>query len=132
MLCLLVSNLCFITYTTALTGGANATAMAKFVQFDGHDWKMALISPQGKFVLPEAYFGVSHGHIDDLQLESASVSGQVEPWSKIDVGQRVKQYHPKENKLTLSNGKQYTYKALVLAPGLDHRVDGIEGLPEMR
>lgn len=38
---------------------------------------------------------------------------------------------PNENKLLLSNGREYSYKALVLAPGLDHRNDGIEGLPEM-
>ena len=38
---------------------------------------------------------------------------------------------PDENKVLLSNGREYTYKALVVATGLDHRSDLIEGLPEL-
>jgi hypothetical protein len=93
---------------------------------------MALISAQGKFVLPDAYFGCTHGHIAPLKLESGSVSGQVEAWSRTDVGLKVVKYLPNENKMILSNGREYTYKALVLAPGLDHSDKHIEGLPEMR
>ena len=63
---------------------------------------------------------------------TGSVSGQVEAWSKIDVGQQVSKYIPGENKVVLSNGKEYTYKSLVLAPGFDHSDTHIEGLPEMR
>lgn len=37
---------------------------------------------------------------------------------------------PEQNKLRLSNGREYTYKALVLAPGFDHSSEHIEGLPE--
>jgi len=93
---------------------------------------MALISNQNKFVMPDAYLGCSHGHIPPLKLESGSVSGQVEPWSRVDVGNKVTKYLPNENKLVLANGKEYTYKALVLAPGFDHNDSLIEGLPEMR
>lgn len=39
---------------------------------------------------------------------------------------------PNENKLVLSNGKEYTYKALVLAPGLDHSDRHIDGLHDLR
>jgi hypothetical protein len=35
---------------------------------------MALISQQPKFVIPTAYFGVCHGHIPALKLESGTVS----------------------------------------------------------
>jgi len=83
-------------------------------------------------VLPDAYFGCTHGHIPPLKLESGAVSGQVEQWSRTDIGQRVSKFQPGENKLKLSNGKEYTYKALVLATGFDHSVEAIEGLPEMR
>jgi NADH dehydrogenase FAD-containing subunit len=38
---------------------------------------------------------------------------------------------PDENKVLLSNGREYTYKALVISPGLDHRTDMIEGLDEL-
>jgi len=33
--------------------------------------------------------------------------------------------------LVLDNGREYTYKALVLAPGFEHGTDTIEGLGEM-
>lgn len=39
---------------------------------------------------------------------------------------------PAANTLDLNNGKTFTYKALVLAPGLEHKVDGIKGLEEMQ
>jgi sulfide:quinone oxidoreductase len=106
--------------------------LTKFIQTDDPSWKIALISGQGKFVLPDAYFGCTHGHIPPLKLESGSVSGQVEAWSRTDVGVRVTKYLPNENKLVLNNDREYTYKALVLAPGFDHSASHIEGLPEMR
>ena len=52
-------------------------------------------------------------------------------FSRSDVGAKVVQYKPHENKLVLSTGREYTYKALVLATGFDHRNDLIEGLPEL-
>jgi len=110
----------------------NATALTKFIQTEDPHWKIALVSNQGKFVMPSAYFGCAHGHIPPLKIEASSVSGQVEPWSRTDVGVRVTKYLPHENKLQLSNGREYTYKALVLAPGFDHSDTHIEGLPEMR
>jgi len=35
---------------------------------------MALVSDRSRYVMPEAYFAVSHGHIPELKLESATVS----------------------------------------------------------
>jgi len=114
-----------------MVGGMNAAALTKFLQTDDLPYKMGVITQTGKFVMPTAYFGVAHGHITPLKLESGTVSSQVEGWSKADVGLSVTKYLPKENKLVLSNGKEYTYKALVLAPGLQHKVDSIEGLPQL-
>jgi len=132
-LSLLVSKLYFCELNSIFfTGGFNATALTKFIQTDGVDWKMALISQQPKYVIPTAYFGVTHGHIASLKLESGTVSSQVDQWSRINVGATVTQYKPNENKLVLSNGQEYTYKALVLAPGFDHSDSHIEGLSEMR
>jgi hypothetical protein len=34
---------------------------------------MSLVSDKARFVMPEAYFGCSHGHIPELKLESSSV-----------------------------------------------------------
>lgn len=45
---------------------------------------MAIVSAQNKFVIPQAYFGVLHEHIDKLGLESDTISAQVENWSRID------------------------------------------------
>jgi hypothetical protein len=73
-------------FDVVLVGGHNSTALTKFIQTDDPKWKIALVSGQGKFVLPDAYFGCTHGHIPPLKLESGSVSGQVEPWSRTDVG----------------------------------------------
>ena len=92
---------------------------------------MAVISHQGKYVLPQAYFGVSHGHIPFLKLESGTVSSQVSSWSRTDVGAKVTKFLPNQNKLELSNGREYTYKALVIGTGFDHRSDLIEGLAEL-
>jgi len=66
-----------------------------------------------------------------LKLESSTISGQVENWSRTNVGVTVTKYMPNENKVELSNGKTYTYKALVLATGFDHSTSHIEGLPAM-
>ena len=70
-------------------------------------------------MLPEAYYPVSHGHIPPLKLESGTVSSQVDNWSRCDVGARVTEYQPHSNRVVLSNGREYTYKALVLAPGFE-------------
>lgn len=66
-----------------------------------------------------------------LKLESSTVSAQVDNWSRCDVGAEVTKFVPNENKLILSNGREYTYKALVLAPGFDHQSANIEGLTEL-
>jgi len=55
-------------------GGMNATALLKFLQCDGVNYKMALITDRSRFILPQSYFGVSHGHIAELKLESGTVS----------------------------------------------------------
>lgn len=55
----------------------------------------------------------------------------VQNWSRVDTNTTVTSFHPNENKLVLSNGREYTYKALALAPGFDHSTASIEGLPEM-
>lgn len=91
---------------------------------------MAIVTPQSKFILPEVYFGVCHGHIADLKLESGTVSAQISPWSRSETYVKVNEYKPNENKVKLSNGKELSYKALVLAPGFDHSNEYIEGLPE--
>lgn len=75
--------------------------------------------------------GVSHYHVAPLKLESQAVSAQVQPHARTDIGTKVVKYLPNENKLVLANGKEYTYKCLVLAPGFDHSEAHIEGLPEM-
>ena len=52
----------------------NVTALTKFMQTEGVGYKMALVAGQGKSILPTAYFGVCHGHIDGQKLESSAVS----------------------------------------------------------
>ena len=72
----------------------NVTALTKFLQTEGVDYKMALVVSQGKAIMPTSYFGVSHGHIDGQKLESSAVSSQVDPWTRTDVGAKVVEYKP--------------------------------------
>ena len=71
---MLLSLLVRIDRLIILLGGVNATSLLKFIQNDGVNYKMALVSEKSRFILPEAYFGVSHGHIAELKLESGTVS----------------------------------------------------------
>ena len=112
----------------ALLGGINAVSLTKFLQTDDLGYKMALVTPDGKHIVPQSYLPVSHGFMPGLKLMSSSVSGQVEAWSRVDTNTRVQTFMPNENKLVLNNGREYTYKALVLAPGFDHQSANIEGL----
>ena len=61
-------------FDIVFVGGLNATALLKFIQQDGVNYKMALVTDKSRFILPEAYFGVSHGHLAELKLESGTVS----------------------------------------------------------
>jgi len=124
-----------VDYDVIFVGGINSTALAKFVQ--QHSWvqgkqlKMAVVSPQSKYVQPQLYFAVCHSHIEKLKLDSGSVNAQVENWSKTELGVNVTKINPMQNNLELSNGKTFNYKALVFAPGLDHSMDHIKGLSEL-
>jgi hypothetical protein len=111
-------------------GGVNATAVLKFMQNDDVNYKMALITDKSRYVLPQSYFGVSHGHLTDLKLESGTVSAQIAPWSRTDTQAKITKFIPEQNRVTLSNGREYTYKALVVATGFNHSANHIEGLPE--
>lgn len=74
---------------------------------------------------------MAHSHLPELKLESGTVTAQVESWSKIEGHTRVTKINPVKNTVDLSNGKTFTYKTLVLAPGFDHSSKFIKGLEEM-
>ncbi len=65
-----------------------------------------------------------------MKLESGTVSAQVEQWSRTDTFAKVTQFMPDQNKVKLSNGREYSYKALVVNTGFNHSSEHIEGLPE--
>lgn len=67
----------------------NATSLLKFLQCDGVNYKMALVTDRSRYILPTSYFGVAHGHIAELKLESGTVSAQIEPWSRTDTFAKV-------------------------------------------
>lgn len=93
--------------------------------------KMAVISPNMRFNQPSLYMACAHSHSDKLLAMSDTVIAQVDNWSRADIGASVTKVNPDANSLELSNGKSYTYKALVLAPGFDHSDAHIPGLQEL-
>jgi hypothetical protein len=115
-------------FDICVVGGNNATALTKFLQNEGKHYKMAIITDKSKFIVPELYFYCSHEAIKPLKLETGSVGSQVDGSSRVDSSVRATKIDPANNKIKLSNGKEYTYKALVYAPGFDHSIDHIKGL----
>lgn len=109
-------------FDVVFVGGLNAACVLKFLQShdDAQDLKMALVSNQGRFVEPFNYFACTHAHQGKLLLESPSISALVQTWSKAQAMTNVTGLDADACKLNLSNGKEFTYKSLVLAPGFDH------------
>lgn len=64
-------------------------------------------------------------------MKSSSLVSMVESWSKSEAFVNCESVDPHNNSLKLSNGKTFTYKALVLAPGLNQSMDHIPGLRQM-
>ena len=82
------------------------------------------------WVQPQAYFGILQSHIKALKMETGTLSSMVDNWSRIETETEVTKLDANANKITLSNGKEWTYKALVLGTGFDHSCEAIPGLPE--
>lgn len=118
-------------FDIVVVGGNNATALTKFWQNDHIEEKIALVTDRSKFVCPELYYLTSYGAVKDLKLETGSVGAQVNASSRVNQSTRVTQFKPDENKVVLEDGKEYTYRALVLANGLDSKSEHIEGLAEL-
>jgi NADH dehydrogenase FAD-containing subunit len=120
-------------FDVVLVGGMNSTVVLKNLQAndDAQDLKMCIVTPTSKFVQPVNYYPCTHGHAAPRVLESGAVSGMVTSWSKAEIGVSVDNLDVNANSMTLSNGKNITYKSLMLAPGLDHDENHIKGLSEM-
>jgi NADH dehydrogenase FAD-containing subunit len=63
-------------------------------------------------------------------METGSLSAMIDSWSKIELDTKVTKLEPEHNRVTLSNGKVWTYKTLVLGTGFDHSAEFIPGLSE--
>ena len=117
-------------FDICVVGGYNGTALVKFWQHDGISEKMAMISDESKFMIPEAYYLGSYGVIKALNMESSALRAQVKANSRTDPNTRVTEIKPHDNKIVLDNGREYSYQSLVLAPGFQHSAENIEGLAE--
>lgn len=91
--------------------------------------KIAIVARQAVWVQPQSYFGILHNHIKELKLETGALSSMIDSWSKIELSE-VTKLDPKANKLSLANGKTFSYKALVIGTGFDHSCKNIAGLAE--
>ena len=92
--------------------------------------KMAIITEENVWVQPQAYFPVTNSAVPPRAIESGSLSAQVQNWSKMEVGAKVTHIDADHDKVKLSNGKTFSYKALVLAPGFEHSTKFIKGLDQ--
>ena len=90
---------------------------------------MGLVSKDPVYILPQVYFNVLNEHKKMLNLESSNISTMIDPWSAVH-NTMVSKLDPNKNSVTLLDGRELTYKALVLAPGFDTHVDMIPGLRE--
>merc|ERR1712160_138108 len=114
-------------------GGVSTGSMVKHLQQhdDAQNLKIAFISEQNKFIEPTNYFPIVHGHQNDQEAESYTIQAVIDKWSKLEIGNPVTSISAEGNSLTLENGKEFTYKSLVMAPGLNHSMEGIKGLAEL-
>jgi sulfide:quinone oxidoreductase len=92
--------------------------------------KMAFISRDKIWLQPQAYFGILHGHIKSLKMETGAVSAMIDTWSRTECDTEVTKLDPTNSKVSLANGKEFSYKALVLGTGFDHSCEFIEGLSD--
>merc|ERR1712166_1482358 len=114
-------------------GGVSTGSMVKHLQQhdDAQNLKIAFISEQNKFIEPTNYFPIVHGHQNDQKAESYTIQAVIDKWSKLEISNPVTSINAEGNSLTLENGKEFTYKSLVMAPGLNHSMEGIKGLAEL-
>ena len=92
---------------------------------------MGIVTSGNKFLNSQNYFLTSYGCIKTLKYETATAASMVGVTTKMDINTSVTRFYPEENKVDLNNGKTYTYKALVIATGLEHGCSGVEGLEEL-
>jgi len=116
-------------FDLVLVGGPNCAALTKFIQQNERaaNLKIAMISNQGVWVQPQAYFGILHQHIKELKMETGTMSAMIDTWSKIEQT-KVSKLNAASNTMELANGKSITYKALVLGTGFDHSCEFVDGL----
>ena len=72
-----------------------------------------------------------HGHLNEQKAESYTIQAVIDKWSKLEIMNPVTNINAAGNSVTLQNGKEFTYKALIMAPGMNHSMDGIKGLEEL-
>jgi len=104
--------------------------MAKHIQENdlGKNLKIAFISEQNKFIEPTNYFPILHGHQNEQKAESYTIQAVIDNWSKLEVQNPVTKINADANSVSLENGKEFTYKSLIMAPGMNHSMNGIKGL----
>lgn len=89
-----------------------------------------MVSNGELYVNPSCYMPAVLGILAFRQLEGEPVPGQIAQWSMCEANTSVTALNPTQNTMTLSNGKEFSYKALVLGTGFDHSSSHVEGLTD--
>jgi sulfide:quinone oxidoreductase len=108
-------------------GTAGITVAARFLRAD-NKLDVAIIDPAQKHYYQPAWTLVGAGVFDykDTERDEAGLIPKNVTW----IQQAAQDMLPDENKVTLANGDEVTYDYLVVCPGIQIDLNGIEGLAD--
>src|SRR5690554_225390 len=109
-------------------GGTAGTTVAASLLRQRPQLNIAVIEPTDTHYYQPAFTLVGGGtyNLEDTARPQAKTLPANATW----IHQAVTQLHPQEQRVSLDNGTDVHYKALVVAPGMELNWEAIEGLPE--
>jgi sulfide:quinone oxidoreductase len=117
------------TYQIVIVGGGNAgISVAAQLLLKIKKLDIAVIDPADKHYYQPAWTLVGGGvyHIEKTERTEAEVIPERVTWIK----QKVVEFHPEQNNVTLDNNETVSYQYLIVAPGIKLNWSEIKGLEE--
>jgi hypothetical protein len=105
-------------------------ALVKFLQAEHAPYKIALMTSKQKYLKAGTYFLTTIESQGELKSTTGSITSQVTKEARINSPCIVNKINALKNTIHLDTGAEYTYKCLVLSPGLDSSVHNIPALSD--